>query len=222
MLFLAVLCGFLAELELEHKIEKKREKVYMKSLLADLRKDTSLYTAFVTSNKGVYIMIDSLILYMGDPDRQLHINKLYYWSRMISIKLKFLFPVERTYEEMKSSGYLRLIRSGPVADSVSHYYNSLISLYKYNDVGLEWAADYVRSTGKIFDAGIHFKILKEGKEQNAETIGFLTKDPITINELLSSAQYIYGALRQAEGVVVKRNQTAQTLIELITKKYHLE
>ncbi|MBK6382415.1 MAG: hypothetical protein IPF69_02905 [Chitinophagaceae bacterium] len=30
MLFLAVFCGFLAEYQLEHKIEKDREKVFIK------------------------------------------------------------------------------------------------------------------------------------------------------------------------------------------------
>jgi len=43
MLFLAVFCGFLAEYQLEHKIEKDREEVYMKNMLADLRSDTAIY-----------------------------------------------------------------------------------------------------------------------------------------------------------------------------------
>ena len=44
MLFLAVFCGFLAENIREHKIEKDREEVYMKNMLADLRSDTALTT----------------------------------------------------------------------------------------------------------------------------------------------------------------------------------
>ena len=40
MLFLAVFCGFLAEYQLEHKIEKEREKIYMNSLYQDLKSDT--------------------------------------------------------------------------------------------------------------------------------------------------------------------------------------
>lgn len=222
MLFLAVFCGFLAEYRLEHKIEKDREKVYMQNMLEDLKADTSIYINFEKNNIGIYSLIDSLIFNMKEPQRKTHINKLYLWSRMISIKLKFLFPVERTYEQMKSSGHLRLIRKREVADSVSYYYNSLKGLYKYNDVGLEWTSDYVRSIGKIFDAGIHLKILKERKEQDAETIGLLTEDTILINELLSSAQYIYGSLRLSEYVGTQRKQTAQNLITLLKKEYHLK
>ena len=35
MLFLAVFCGFLAEYKLEHVIEQKREKQFIKSLIED-------------------------------------------------------------------------------------------------------------------------------------------------------------------------------------------
>jgi hypothetical protein len=141
---------------------------------------------------------------------------------MISIKLKLLFPVQRTYEQMKSSGHLRLIRNQQVANSVSYYYNSLQALYKYNDVVLEWTSDYVRSMGKIFNAAILLKVLKEKKEQDAGAAGFLSEDPALINELLTSAQYLYGSLRLAERVGVKRNQMSQNLIKLIQKEYHLK
>ncbi|HJS54003.1 MAG TPA: hypothetical protein VJ765_05645, partial [Chitinophagaceae bacterium] len=36
MLFLAVFCGFLAEYQLEHKIEKDKERQYIQNLLDDL------------------------------------------------------------------------------------------------------------------------------------------------------------------------------------------
>ena len=37
MLFLAVFCGFLAEYQLEHKIEKERAEKYLQSMLLDVR-----------------------------------------------------------------------------------------------------------------------------------------------------------------------------------------
>jgi heme/copper-type cytochrome/quinol oxidase subunit 3 len=51
MLFLAVFCGFLAEYQLEHKIEKDRELQFIKSLTTDLQDDiTSLNTARLSGN----------------------------------------------------------------------------------------------------------------------------------------------------------------------------
>ena len=40
MLFLAVFCGFLAELQLEHYIENQREKQFMVTLIEDLKSDS--------------------------------------------------------------------------------------------------------------------------------------------------------------------------------------
>ncbi len=46
MLFLAVFCGFLAEYQLEHKIERDREKVYIKNMYKDLKADTAIFQAY--------------------------------------------------------------------------------------------------------------------------------------------------------------------------------
>ena len=43
MLFLAVFCGFLAENQREHLIEKQREKKFISRLLSDLSEDTGFY-----------------------------------------------------------------------------------------------------------------------------------------------------------------------------------
>src|SRR5687768_8959793 len=40
MLFLAVFCGFLAEYQLEHKIEKEKGRQYIESIYEDLKEDT--------------------------------------------------------------------------------------------------------------------------------------------------------------------------------------
>ena len=49
MLFLAVFCGFLAEYQLEHKIEKDRGKQYVISFFEDLKYDT-LHLSAVINN----------------------------------------------------------------------------------------------------------------------------------------------------------------------------
>ena len=60
MLFLAVFCGFLAEYQLEHKIEKDREKVYIKSMIEDAKTDTAnIHTAITLNMKRLY-RLDSL------------------------------------------------------------------------------------------------------------------------------------------------------------------
>ena len=59
MLFLAVFCGFLAEYQLEHKIERDKEKVYAQNLLEDLKVDTAIYSEYARNNKFLFESIDT-------------------------------------------------------------------------------------------------------------------------------------------------------------------
>src|SRR5215207_1734774 len=77
MLFLAVFCGFLAEYELEHKIERDREKQYMRSLLYDLR--TDIINIDLVQNKNVLVKqkSDSLFQLLTMPDYSGSTNSIY-------------------------------------------------------------------------------------------------------------------------------------------------
>ena len=65
MLFFAVFCGFLAEYQLEHKIEKDREKAYMYSMHEDLKSDTTQLSINSHSRIKRVEMIDSLIFLLS-------------------------------------------------------------------------------------------------------------------------------------------------------------
>ncbi len=222
MLFLAVFCGFLAEYQLEHKIESDREKVYVQNLLEDLKADTAIYNDYTRNNKVLFQSIDTLIQLIKSPERKQHIAKLAFTARMILPKYKPLYTTDRTYEQMKSSGALRLIRNKEVANSVSLYYYSVIELKKYNDAAFTWGSDYGKAMGKIFDAELLLKIIKEKKEQPAIASDLLTEDRSTLNELITSAQYLYGSFLLGEKIGDQRNIAARNLIELIKKEYHLK
>ena len=222
MLFLAVFCGFLAEYQLEHKIERDKEKVYVQNLLEDLMADTVIYNEYTRNSKDLINSIDTLIQLLNSPERKKHIAKLAFTARMILPKYKALYTRDRTYEEMRSSGALRLIRNKQVAHSVSLYYYSVIDLKKYNDAAFAWATDFGKEMGKIFDARLLLKIIKEKKEQPAVSSDLLTEDRTVLNELATTSQYLYGAFLLAEKIGNERNIAAQKLIELIKKEYHLK
>ncbi len=222
MLFLAVFCGFLAEYQLEHKIEKDRERVYMQNMIQDLEADTAIYSNYASNNSVVFDLIDTLVYLIKNPDRKKYISKLAYTARIMTARWKQVEPVKRTYEQMKSSGHLRLIRKRPVADSVSTYYNSLLELDTYNEVGMIWAADYAKAMGKIFDGEALLKIIKERKEQPLSSDALLTEDKLIFNELLTSAGYFYGALSLNENLGIARSKSAKRLAALIKKEYQLK
>jgi len=70
MLFLAVFCGFLAEYQLEHKIEGDREKVYMQNMLEDLERDTAIYADYARRNAVIFDLVDTLMYLIKSPDRK--------------------------------------------------------------------------------------------------------------------------------------------------------
>ena len=69
MLFLAVFCGFLAEYQLEHKIEKDREKQYLVSLVSDLKDDSHSIQDLITTERSRIKELDTLINLLNNPDR---------------------------------------------------------------------------------------------------------------------------------------------------------
>ena len=66
MLFLAVFCGFLAENQREHYIEKVRARQYARSLVNDLKRDTVMVNWIIGEMKSSNRWTDSLILFLHD------------------------------------------------------------------------------------------------------------------------------------------------------------
>jgi hypothetical protein len=222
MIFLAVTLGFFAEKYREILNDQKKENEFMSSVTKDLKSDSATYTNYAKNNAEVYSIIDSLIPLMKNTERKEHLNKIYFLARMVTLKLLIHYPDKSTYEQMKSSGQLRLIGNRQVADSIGSYYNSLEIMTSFNDVLLEHDYDYMRLMGKVFDAAILLNILKERKEPFLKSAKLLTEDPVIINELLTSAQYIYGSLQLAQKITTQRQHSAESLITLIAKVYPIK
>ena len=220
-----VVIGILIALQInnwnELKSEQVIEKTYMKNLLEDLKDDLITYDKFQKSNQEVYTLIDSIIPGLKNENRKNNLSKLTYWSRMVTIKWTIIHTVERTYEQMKSSGHLRLVRNNDVANAISKYYNSLSEFDGYNEAGMLWAADYVESLGKVFDAELMLKIMRTRKMQEAKESDLLTEDAIILNQLMNSLNYFNGALSLGEQISIKKEEDAKKLIELIKTNYNL-
>lgn len=222
MLFLAVFCGFLTENLRENKVEKDWEKVYMNNLYQDLKSDTAIYSNYDNYTSEFFNKVDSLVMLMKSPERDTHVSKIYFLARTATLKSLTLFPNERTFDQMKYSGYLRLISNLQVADSVSSYYNSLKCIVFFNEIIKDCLSDFRTVMGKVFDAEILFKILKEDKEQKSGSAKLFTNDALVINDLLTKAQYLYGSSLLQKDKGMKCSHSAQSLIELIKKEYHFE
>src|SRR5687767_14070999 len=160
MLFLAVFCGFLAEYQLEHKIEKDREKQYMRSMIEDLKSDMAMLENNISSRLSRIAMIDSFVQLMASPTRNENGNELYYYARSISPPTN-IFPSDRTIQQLKSSGNLRLIRRQHISNSIMAYdQNVRQALFELGDE-VQIRAEYRIAAAKVFNATIFNEMVKD-------------------------------------------------------------
>jgi hypothetical protein len=120
MLFLAVFLGFVAENLRERIVEHNTEIEYIHSLVEDLKSDT------LQSNKVLIFLdvriagVDSLITALSSPGIIENSNNAYrLWSR--NIGFPDFISNDRTIQQLKNSGGLRLIRNKAVSDSIMMY-----------------------------------------------------------------------------------------------------
>ena len=124
MLFLAVFCGFMAENEREHFVERNREKEYIQSLLEDMQEDTSELNDEIHLAISQLEITDTLIDIISNRKiGQVEIDSLYvlhYSSRLVGPYFE-----DRTSSQLKNAGGMRLIHKKDVADSLSKYWHSI-------------------------------------------------------------------------------------------------
>jgi hypothetical protein len=120
MLFLAVFLGFLAENLRERIVEHNIEKEYIHSLVEDLKSDTLQSNKVLIFLDGRIAGVDSLITALSSPGITENSNNAYrLWSK--NIGFPDFISNDRTIQQLKNSGGLRLIRNKAVSDSIMMY-----------------------------------------------------------------------------------------------------
>lgn len=127
MLFLAVFCGFLAEYQLEHKIEKERARKYMYDMIENLKYDTTRYNRNLAVNEARGRQLDSFRAEISLATKgQINGNRLYeLWFKCGNFNTVVFNRAAIT--QLKNSGSFRLIKNDALASSISDYYERKIS-----------------------------------------------------------------------------------------------
>ncbi len=228
MLFLAVFCGFLAELQLEHYIEHQREKKYVYRIYNDLKKDTSFYKNHANYQMGIYRLLDSAVTlldngaYKKSPD-------LFYDILLRARTTRYLEYHNTAFDQMKTSGNLRLIRKENILDSLLDYYyviekRALVADNRY----LETVTETNKALNRFWDAGKF--------NQTDSNIQF--KSPLllfkTSNASFPEVPFVY--LLELKNVLFQRklqlvslrnftlrlDMQATSFLQLIEKEYNLK
>jgi hypothetical protein len=222
MLFLAVTLGFFVENQREHMAEHQREKQFMQSMLEDLKSDTAQFAANSNSRHNRVEKIDSLIFLLGSADYKAHANDVYYFARSISPPLNF-FPNDRTIQQLKSSGGLRLIRNIAVSNSIMAYDQKMrFLLFELTDE-IEVRSEYRQLARNVFDGKIFNSMLENNMiNRPLNNPALFNTDATLINALIGEAQYIKKIDLTQTSRTAELKKQATDLIEMIKKEYHLE
>lgn len=224
MLFLAVTLGFFVENQREHLIEHKREKQYILTLIEDLRSDTAQLAISIDGRWQKEEMIDSLILVINFSDFSKQGSNIYYWCYNVLRPSRF-FPNDRTIQQLKNAGNMRLIRNLPVSDSIMAYDQQTKRLMEIiseeNDIRIQFR----EFTKTIFDGNTLFYITDKekvtfnrppGNPQLAKT------DKATINELFVTLHMTQHVMRVGRRTQERLKKTATELIGFLKQEYHLK
>jgi len=218
MIFLAVTMGFFAESLRENIKNNERLHNYVQSLVSDLKSDLLMYDSSISFNNSHRQMIDSIIGGLTEPKRGL--GKVYVMARQLTMGSSVLTPNSKTFEQMKSSGDMRLIRKQFIADSIGMYYQWTKKFDYWSDLQRQRINDVIEVNDRVFNASIFFQIVKN---QNLafipEDADIITHDRQLLNSVIMKDQYYYGMLMLMNQRCEAAKLQDKQLIEILQKEY---
>ena len=119
MLFLAVLCGFFAEYQLEHKIERDRARQFLQSMAVDVRTNIKHLDSLLTEDKSIIANHDELVNWLLQDSAT--IDRGAFAQKMGAVWIRNFLVRKETYEQMKSSGSLRYVGNIKFLEKMMEY-----------------------------------------------------------------------------------------------------
>jgi len=218
MLFLAVFCGFLAEYQLEHKIEKERGMKYIRSFYEDLKTDTANFTNVIreyeikeAAFKKTKECFAALPMQIKSVDPCL--------TDLVRNAERFpdLINTDRTLLQLKNAGGLRLLKKAD-ADSILVYDIMLRNFIRRETTGFQDTQNKMR---EIIYHLVNYENLQSEKDGAAAPYLY-TENPELLNHFFVSLKYYsdYCLFNMQNIIAIK--QKGIDLIEYFKNKYHLK
>jgi hypothetical protein len=218
MLFLAVFCGFLAEYQLEHKIEKERGSQYIHSFYEDLKSDTAAFTWVIARYDKKRVAFSKMTECYTLLPKQL---KSYHPCLADLFNEAGGFPdlitEDRTLQQLKNAGGLRLLKKED-SDSIL-VYDRMIRIYsRVEATGLQECQYRLREQ---MNSMISYKTLTLEKEDPA--IPYLNTDDMQKIDkfFVTLGEYDFNCYTMNRKVK-EMKEKAISLINYFKVKYRLE
>jgi hypothetical protein len=218
MLFLAVFCGFLAENQREHMVEHQREKEYVRSFAEDLKQDTAQLRQIVAAMDERLLYKDSLLKELARPDILMNSSRAHFFFEKSRHFPDFIYT-DRTIQQMKNSGGMRLLRNKAVSDSIVDYDSRVRTIF----VAQSQINSHVLTIGSEKNKLFQLRLLDSvSGEADGRSIPLLTRNRSDVEEFYNNMwdqQKFFTWLRELDTELLARGTR---LIAFIKKEYHLK
>ena len=232
MLFLAVTLGFFVENKREHIKDIEKEKQYMSSLVRDLETDTALFQGLLKRFDTANRKTDTLIQLLKSNERNLESCKIYNLAKTIPFYYAAFEPKDQTFQQLESSGNLRLIGDTKIVDGIGSYYRRFNVL---NNAGPGWMViqsrhDVYLFTHELFDMLVFDKMFTADSlpsrfhdlDSCKEKPILLSNDPMIINKVCSRYFYLRMSAKNVVPWIKDALVSADSLLADIKREYHLK
>ena len=226
MLFLAVFCGFLAEYQLEHVIEHQREKVYIRSMIEDLKKDTANFTTVIDNFQNNESRLE--IVLRGFEEGRNKFSESWAKEFVYTSKMGFadFFYTDRTLQQLKNSGGLRLIRNSEASSGIIEYDAAIKDLNGELLVLSESQRQYMETVDRVWSLRKMFADQGVIKWQRNPVLPvsknyWTTNDPSDFEYLFNRASHYYYTYTRLRPQLMEGKVKAASLIELLNTIYHI-
>lgn len=235
MLFLAVFCGFLAEIQVEHYVEHQREKKYMIDLVDDVKADTQFIRTEIETITNELRGYDSLTENLNSSNVFSNTQTIYRQYNTYS-PLLTPFLTDQTIIQLRNSGNLRLIRNTLIVKQINVYWSWRNGVTKVAD-RVENRIDKARDFAiKIFDSWATDSLALKSQLDNLELSPFpqnakavylknlrlLTNDVNLIKQYSNLRINISRSTRIYLWALIEMKKKAVELLQLIDKEYDIK
>jgi hypothetical protein len=223
MLFLAVTLGFFVENQREHYVENKRIKKYMQVFVNDLKSDIDQIKDDILVHKRRYRIMDSVIYLFQSTDMKQHTSQLYLYSHKIIHRGMFVYN-DRTIQQLKTSGNLRLIKNDSISDSIMGYDHSARYIQKLDEIGQNFVQPYMELKRKIFDGFVMQEMISDTSATRPpnDNPPLRNNDPDVINEFIAHIQFMKSDVKRYINNMNIFLEKMNNLLSLIIKEYQVD
>ena len=146
MLFLAVFCGFLAEYQLEHRIEKERAKELAISFYNELTGDSAAVSKAISNRIEKDAALIYLKNYLKDSDL-VNCSKsfaLNFYTSLLSTSPSVFEPRSVILQQLQNSGSLRYFKNKELQDLAGDLSVAINNVHERNKLELTYSQQHVQ------------------------------------------------------------------------------